>query len=59
MSHLVGKQTYKLELPKRWKLNDMFYMLLLEQDIIRKGQIKKFVPEFETGNNKKYEVEAI
>lgn len=35
-------------------------MSLLEQDIIQKGQINIFpVPEFEVGNNKKYELKAI
>lgn len=36
-------------------------MLLLEQNIIRKMQINKFLlmSKFETGNNKKYEVEII
>ena len=41
----------------------MFYISLLEQDIIRKRQINEFaeVPEFEfePGNNKKYKVKAI
>ena len=34
-------------------------MLLMELDTIRKRQINKFLPKFEVGNNKKYEVEAI
>ena len=33
-------------------------MSLLEQDITRKGR-EFLVPEFEPGNNKEYEVEAI
>ena len=28
--HLVGKQAYKLELLARWKIHNIFYMLLLE-----------------------------
>ena len=28
--HLVGKQTYKLELPKKWRIHDVFYVSLLE-----------------------------
>ena len=39
----------------------MFHMSLLEKDIIKKEWMNEFVEmlEFETGNNKKYEVEAI
>lgn len=38
----------------------MFYISLLEQDNIKKGRMNKFsVSEFEMGNDKKYEVEAI
>ena len=39
----------------------MFYVSLLEQNIIKKEQMNKFLPifEFEIGNNKKYKVEAI
>ena len=38
-------------------------MSLLEQDIIRKGRMNELFPEpepeFDAGNNKEYEVEAI
>ena len=34
--HLVGKQAYKLEHLKPWKLHDVFCMSLLEQDTTRK-----------------------
>lgn len=37
----------------------MFYMLLLQQDIIKKRWINKFWLKFELSNNKKYEVKAI
>ena len=38
----------------------MFYVLLLKQDITKKGRINKFaMPEFEVGDNKEYKVEAI
>ena len=58
MLHPVGKQAYKLELPKKWKIYDVFHVSLLEQDTIRKGR-EFSMPEFEPGDNKKYEVEAI
>ena len=28
--HLVGKQAYKLELPKKWRIQDVFHVSLLE-----------------------------
>ena len=34
----IGKQAYKLELPKKWRIHDVFHVLLLEQEITRKGQ---------------------
>ena len=56
--HPVGKQAYKLELPKKWKIHDVFHVSLLEQDITRKGR-EFSVREFEPGDDNKYEVEAI
>ena len=58
--HPVGKQAYKLELPKKWRIHDVFHMSLLEQDTTRKGR-EFSVPEFELepGDDKEYEVEAI
>ena len=35
--HPVSKQAYKLKLPKKWKIYNVFYVLLLEQDITKKG----------------------
>ena len=56
----VGKQAYKLELPKKWRIHDVFHMLLLEQDTIRKERVDKNVPEFEAGSDEEeYEVEGI
>ena len=61
--HLIGKQIYKLELPKKWRIYDVFHVSMLEQDITRKGRVDKKVGqmEFHAGNNDsgKYEVEAI
>ena len=59
--HSVEKQAYKLELPKRWRMHNVFHVSLLEQDITRKERVDKRVMELEleAGNNKKYEVEAI
>ena len=34
--HPVGKQAYKLKLPKNWKIHDVFHVSLLEQDTTKK-----------------------
>ena len=52
-----------MELPAKWRIHNVFHVLLLEQDITRKGRMNEFaeVPEFEfeSGDDKEYEVEAI
>ena len=47
--HPVEKQAYKLELPKRWRIHDVFHVSLLEQDTTRKGRVdeKTLQLEFE------------
>ena len=61
--HLVGSQAYKLELPKRWRIHDVFHVSLLEQDTTRKGRVDEKTAEqleFEAGgNNEEYEMEGI
>ena len=55
----VGKQTYKLELSRNLRIHVVFYVSLLEQDIIRKER-EFSVPEFEPDDdNKEYKVKAI
>ena len=41
--HLIGKQAYKFELPKKGNIHDIFHMLLLEQDTTRKRRVDKEV----------------
>ena len=43
----------------RWKIYNMFYILLLEQNITKKEQMNKFVPKFEMDNSKEYKIEVI
>ena len=61
--HPVRKQAYKLDLPTKWKIHDVFHVLLLEQDTIKKGRMNKLFskpkPKFDADNNKEYKVEAI
>ena len=62
--HAVGKQAYKLELPTKWKIYDIFYVLLLKQDTTKKKQVNnKALPEpekkLEAGDDKKYEMKTI
>ena len=59
MLHLVGKQAYKLELPKKWRIHNVFYVSLLEQDTTKKERVNDIQLEFEAGDNKKYEVDGI
>ncbi len=63
--YIVGKQVYKLEVPSKWKIHDVFHVSLLEQDIIRKKRVDNALPEskkdleFKAGGNKEYEVKVI
>ncbi len=63
--HIVGKQVYKLELPTKWIIHNVFYMSLLKQDTTRKGRVDKALlepkkdVEFEAGGSKKYKVRAM
>ena len=58
MLHPIGKQAYKLELPRNWRIYNIFYVSLLEQDITKKGR-EFSVPKFKPGDNKEYEIKAI
>ena len=63
--YIVEKQAYKLELYAKSKIHNVFYVSLLEQNIMRKKQVDKALPEpennleFKASGNKKYEVKAI
>ena len=59
--HPIGKQAYKLKLPKWWKMHNFFHVSLLEQDTTRKKRVNKRLKELEleAKNSKEYEVETI
>ena len=61
--HPVGKQAYKLELSRKWRIHDVFHVSMLEQDTTRKGRVDEEVRqmEFNAGDDdsEEYEVEAI
>ena len=62
--HPVGKQAYKLELPRKWRIHDVFHVSLLEQDTTRKGRVDENateLAELDAGDDEggEYEVEAI
>ncbi len=58
--HLVDKQNYKIELLKKLRIYDVFRVLLLEMNIIKKEQIDKMAQlELKKSKNKEYNVKAI
>lgn len=58
--YLVSKQAYKLKQPAKCRICDVFHMLLLEQDITRKGRVNKFLElKLDADKNKKYKVKTI
>ena len=61
MLHPVGKQAYKLDLPKKWRILDVFHMSLLEQDTKGKGRVDhENAAELDTSNQSgEYEIEII
>ena len=61
MLYPVGKQAYKLKLPKKWRIHNVFHVSLLEQDTTRKERVDENMTklEFNVGDSKEYKVEAI
>ncbi len=58
----IGKQAYKLELPKKWRIYDVFHVSLLEQNTTRKGRVDETTSRLKfksNGDGEEYEVEAI
>ena len=59
--YLVGKQEYKLELSKKWRIYDVFHISLLKQDTTRKERVDNENAEELDIDDKsgKYKVKAI
>lgn len=57
----VGKEAYKLELLKKWRIQNVFYILLLEKNTTKKGRINQTTSQIELdkGDNKKYKIKVI
>ena len=59
MLYPVEKQAYKLELLEKWRIHDVFYVSLLEQDTTKKGRVDNETELDADDNSGEYEVEAI
>ena len=46
-------------MPKKWRIHDVFHVLLLVQNTTKKGRVNDMQLEFEAGDNKEYEVDGI
>ncbi len=63
--YVIEKQAYKLESPTKWKIHNVFHVLLLEQDIKRRVRGDKALLElekeleFKAGGSKEYEIKTI
>lgn len=60
--HSLRNQAYKLELLRKWKIHNIFYLLLLEYDITKKERIDETTSqlEFEVNDKgKEYKVKQI
>ncbi len=62
--HPVRKQVYILELPKKWRIHDVFHLSLIEKDTTRKRQVGETISLLEVegngdGDGEEYEIEAI
>ena len=55
----MGKQAYKLEPLKQWRIYDVFHVSLLEQDTTRMERVDKKFMKLEAGDSKEYKMEEI
>ena len=61
MLYSIGKQAYKLKLPKKWRVYNVLHVLLLEHDTTKKGRVSEKVPKLDTGDkdSEEYKLGAI
>ncbi len=57
MLHLMGKQAYKIDLLKNWRIYDVYHVSLLEQVTIKKRRMETAI-ELYKGDSKEYEIEV-
>lgn len=57
----MEKQVYKLKLEKKWRIYNVFYISLLEQDIIKKRGVDETTSQlkYDKNGNKKYKFKVI
>ena len=58
----VGKQTYKLKLPAKWRIHPVFHVPLLERDVTRREAVDQKIAnqlKFEEGEQSKQKVDSI
>lgn len=58
----MDKHIYKLKLTTKWKIQDIFYILLLKEDIAKNEQVNKLPKlelELNTRQDKRYIIEVI
>lgn len=58
----VGKQTYRLKLPTKWRIHHVFHVLLLERDVTRREMVDQKIAnqlEFEEEKQPEQEVDSI
>lgn len=61
ITHVIGKQSYRLKLPDRWRIHNVFHVSLLEKDSSKQGEVNPRLEdmEFDEGDAPEYVVADI